>query len=341
MDDVQWWTVRTPVRLVEDTTVPVGAKALYFVLLDHRQPDTWECRKPQSELAELAGIRSAATVAAHLRKLAEAGWLDIHTCGRQPLLIKLRPFYGETTVNMPGMLVGQRHLSAAAKCLYALLLMRRDPRTGLYQGRYHELFLQRGLHSAEALQSAVSQLQQAGWLRLRSRSGAGGRTYEPLDPHLQMREAVVERLHVRLDRKTSLGEALLQAMLTECISDQAYEDNARLNQIKNPLTGEPLEFDRLYEKAQVAIEFNGPQHYMTTEKFPDPAELFAQQARDLIKEAQARRHGITLVIVDPHELSFQRIAVKLRELLPVRPVRREDPVVRELERLSRAYRKKL
>lgn len=338
MEDVQWWTVRVPSRLIADAELPVGTKALYMVLLDAREPGTWECAIPRLELAARAGFRSAGTLDAHLRRLVAAGWIE-EPPRRRPVPVRLRPLRGEATTAIPGMLATHAGLTPAAKCLYALLVSRRDARSGRYQGRQPDLLVQPGLHSTHALQTAVTQLQRTGWLALRSQSGAGGRKYEPLDPHLSLRQTVLDRLYSQLEHKPSFGEALMQAMLTECIADEVFQDNARLSRIKNPLTGEPLEFDRLYGDAKVAIEFNGPQHYTTTEMFPDPNQVFSQQARDLMKEAQARREKITLVTILPPDLSFERLVGKLRDLLPIRLLRREDPVVRELERLSRAYRR--
>lgn len=341
MENVQWWTVPTPTRLIGDTDLPVGAKALYMAMLDGRNPGTWECAKSRAELAAAAGFRSVQSVSAHLPQLAETGWIAMPERGRRPLRIRLLPLSGETTVKIPGMLTSQRGLTPAAKCLYALLVMRRNSQTGQYQGRQSELLIQPGLNSPKTLQMATVQLQQAGWLALRSHSGVGGRKYEPLDPHLHLRQAVLARLQLRLERKAYIGEALMQAMLTECVADPGFQDNARLSQIANPLTGEPLEFDRLYLNARVAIEFNGPQHYKTTEAFPSLDEVRAQQARDLMKEAQAVRHNYTLVTVEPRELSFKALITKLAPLLPIRPLRHEDPVVRALDRLSRAYVRKL
>lgn len=331
--------MKVPKRLIADTELPASARALFVALLGHRQPNQWDVRVSRRELGRLAGLKSPTTVERHLQILERADWLDISGGSGRPLRIRLRDFHGEMTVKLPGLLASSPVLTPAAKCLYTMLSIHRDPRTGSLQAQQPKLAAVCGLGSSYALQNAVLHLQQAGWLAVQR--GAGGRVYKPLDPHLALRRAVLERLIAHIRRRAFVGEALMQAMLTECIADQAYQDNARPRAITNPLTGEPLEFDRLYHNANIAVEFNGPQHYRATALFPDPEKVFDQQARDLIKDAQARRHGIKLVTIDPPELSFAKLQAKLRPLLPTRELRREDPVVRHLEKASKAYRKKL
>jgi len=141
----------------------------------------------------------------------------------------------------------------------------------------------------------------------------------------------------RLKREDHKGEALMKEMLSVLVADEHFQDNARPGFLVNPLTGERLEFDRWYINARVAFEFNGAQHYTATEHFPDEAEVRQQRARDLMKEALARQQGIRLVAVHSRDLTFQRLGKLAARFLPVRQPVSEDPVVKTLNRLSRAY----
>lgn len=129
----------------------------------------------------------------------------------------------------------------------------------------------------------------------------------------------------------------MKELLNVIVADDTFQDNARPGFLVNPLTTERLEFDRWYPTAGVAIEFNGPQHYRATEDFPDLDQVRQQQARDLMKAALANEHNISLITVQPPELTIAILIEKVSGLLPIRELRFEDPVVRYLHRSSQGY----
>src|SRR5690606_13162126 len=176
-----------------------------------------------------------------------------------------------------------------------------------------------------------------GWLRVSRLPQHRCYTYEPLDPHLAQREEAWRRAENRLERAEFLGEALMKEMLNVLVADDRFQDNARPGFLKNPLTDEFLEFDRWYFEAGVAFEFNRPQHYGTTRGYPDPVEVRMQRARDLIKAALAREQRIHLITLTAADLTFDVLIDRIGDRLPRRELRLEDPVVRELEALSRSY----
>lgn len=335
MQGIQWWTVRVPTKLVNDTNLPIAARALYMVILDQANPETGECRLPATKLAQLAGCRSNETVMAYVEQLSEAGWLRVsRRKGRSPhIRVSVAATEG-AAVAIPGYLLYSPQLRPADRCLYAVLFMRRKRRNDTVQATVPDLLDATGIGSPSTVRGAIARLIHAGWLWVPEGAKAGGRTYRPLDPHLGQRETALGQLRARLKRLQFVGEALLQAMLTEAVAVTEFQPGARLSEITNPLTGEPLEFDRWYPGPKVAIEYNGRQHYQTTELFPDPKELLRQQARDLIKDALARRNRITLITFDEPELTFAHIAAKLSGVLPLRTLRHEDPLVRYLNRES-------
>ena len=72
----------------------------------------------------------------------------------------------------------------------------------------------------------------------------------------------------------------------------------RLNKIKNPETGEPLEIDCFNPEKKIAIEYSGPQHY----DWPNwtncsYAEFRKQIARDECKRVRCHELGISLIEV--------------------------------------------
>lgn len=338
MQNVQWWTIRVPVKLIADTTLSAAARTLFMVVLDQVNPDTQDCKLPGDGLARLAGFRSLNTVHAHLRSLSDAGWVQVYgRKGRSPNIVLSASATEGTTVRVPGHLLHSPHLQPAEKSLYATFLLLRKRYTDTVQATQATLLQASRIGSIPTLRAAIARLHHAGWLWIPAGAETGGRTYKPHDPHLALRDTALEQLKFRLKRLDYVGEALMQAMLTECVMDTEFQDNARLSLITNPLTGEPLEFDRWYPGPKVAIEYNGRQHYETTEEFPDPEAVLRQQARDLIKDALARRHGITLITVDEPELTFAQLIAKVTGVLPIRALRQEDPIVRYLQRESEKH----
>jgi hypothetical protein len=84
-------------------------------------------------------------------------------------------------------------------------------------------------------------------------------------------------------------------LLDVTVDSDDFVDNARPWFLQSPTTGEFLEYDRYY-KIGVAFEFNGAQHYGTTELFPDEAKVIETQKRD---EVKARLSRIRRVLLDP------------------------------------------
>ncbi|WP_264844312.1 hypothetical protein [Caldinitratiruptor microaerophilus] len=146
-------------------------------------------------------------------------------------------------------------------------------------------------------------------------------------------------MKIRLEREAYKGEAVIKELANVQVASNRFHDNARPGFLVNPLTGERLEFDRWYLEG-VALEFQGRQHYEPTEAFPDPEKQRQQRARDLIKLALAREHGVRVVLIHPEDLTFERLRAKLEGLLPLRELHEEDPVVQYLRTVSRRYVRK-
>jgi len=69
--------------------------------------------------------------------------------------------------------------------------------------------------------------------------------------------------------------------------------------MKNPVTHENLELDLYNEELQLAVEFNGKQHYEYVPFMHSSRHAFRnQQYRDLIKKDLCQRNGIHLISVD-------------------------------------------
>ena len=177
-------------------------------------------------------------------------------------------------------------------------------------------------------------LTRAGLVQLEKRSH-----YLIVDPVVAYYAVRLHDVQHRLRHALFIGEALMREWLTLLVAVLNFQDNARVSKIINPKTREYLELDRFFPP-DVAFEFNGPQHYGPTAKFPDPAAAADQELRDIIKIGQCKRYGIELVIVTTEDLSLEGMLRKIGNLLPLRPGAAESPAAAFLEKESRRYRKR-
>ena len=179
-----------------------------------------------------------------------------------------------------------------------------------------------------------SRLRKAGLVRL-VRVGHAFKVL-PLIP-LEAEKALAAELTERVGFSGYLGEAQSFGWLDTLVWDPDYLDCFRPGFVRNPLTGRPLEYDRVYPKHRVATEFQGPQHYRLTRMYPNEDELADTRFRDLVKLGLSHEKGIEVIILEPKDLSLKGMLAKIGNLLPLRPYNPEGPLVTTLERLGRRY----
>jgi very-short-patch-repair endonuclease len=84
----------------------------------------------------------------------------------------------------------------------------------------------------------------------------------------------------------------------ELASGIVFEHNVRLVWLKNPVTLHTMELDMFCAKLKLAIEYDGPHHYVYPNQYhKDQDEFRAQQARDVAKNELCLQKGVTLVRV--------------------------------------------
>lgn len=158
--------------------------------------------------------------------------------------------------------------------------------------------------------------------------------------------ARLERVRLRLQEggsrelKTSFGEALMREWLTVLIDSTAFTDPGRPGFLINPETNEQMEYDRWYYNFDVAFEFQGPQHFVTTAKHPDPNRLGRRKFLDLIKIGLSVRNGVKMVEVEPPQLRKDHLLGLIPLHVPRRPLAGWERALVLLEQESRAYRVK-
>ncbi|MDI6824207.1 MAG: ArsR family transcriptional regulator [Bacillota bacterium] len=237
-------------------------------------------------------------------------------------------------IMLPVALLLDRSLPAGARVLYGVLMYLAD-RSGQCDVSHRRLQQLAGVRSHVTICTYVRALVSAGWLETRPLPGHRLR-YVLRDPHHRARERLLPAVKQRLEKAAFKGEALMREWLTALVDCDEHVDGVRPGFLQNPLSDQPMEYDRLY-LSRVAFEFNGPQHYGPTDQFPDVTQAKEQQARDAMKKGISLDHGVHLVIVRTEDLSFEGMRAKIGDLLPLREVERDDPVVRYLESVSKAY----
>lgn len=333
----QWWTVAVPRALLTDRNLAPGARLTYMALRSHSRggnPVHIAVKNllPQSRLAGREAIGR------YIKALQQNGWVETAQAkGRQPTGYRFTTplTKDQTTVRVPIGLIRHPDLTVAAKCLYALLLALGDSESATL-GRL-QLIEQAGIGHDNAVRAALRQLQTTGWLRSRRNASHQTYTHELLDPHLHARHTLQRRAAARLAEAEFYGEKLMHLMLRTLVDNPGYVENVRLEKITNPTTGDQLEFDGWFPTANVAFEFNGPQHDGPTAVFPDAEAAKLQMMRDAFKEALAIRNKIVLIVVPPQELTFAQLRQKIGDLLPMHELHLADPLVAFLTKASRRY----
>jgi len=184
------------------------------------------------------------------------------------------------------------------------------------------------------LRKELDAMVRLGWLEINY--GQRRRMcYRLCDPIRQHELERFEKLRLQLEHAPYRGEAILKAILDIVVADSRYIDNARPSFLINPLTGLPLEYDRYYPEWKAAIEFNGSQHDHATDQI---AHVHSIRARDLFKEALSLKHGVTLLVFRPADLSLTTVIKALSGHLPLRRLSTADPSIPLIEQHAAAYR---
>jgi len=243
-------------------------------------------------------------------------------------------------VRVPVGLVRDSSLPAEARLTYLVLATYCSGGNGRCALKRRDLMKAVGVRSPTTMRGYLRMLAERGWLEFEYARSARQTVYVLHDRDRERMEAELAEMRRHLECAEFKGEALMKEWLSLRVDSKDYADNVRPGFLENPASGENLEFDRWYF-CGVAFEFNGPQHYGPTERYPDPERARQAMARDALKRELAEKRGIKVVVIRPEDLSYDGIGRKINGLLPLRDVLRDDPRVAYLTKLSVAYQRKV
>lgn len=240
-------------------------------------------------------------------------------------------------VQIPDRILLSPQLWAVAKNIWGLLMMVRGP------------------GASPDSPCKITQAQMAGFLRttritirknLRQLVAAeflkvlGPGRYVPIDPELALQRAELEEVKAQLGRAELVGQGLMEVSCTVLVDDHHHLSNVRPDFLTNPTTGQLMEYDLYYPERRVAFEFNGPQHYRTTDKYSDEKALQDRMLRDLVKIGQSHRNNVKLITVNPGDLSIKGILALIGDSLPIRPGAAESLAAVYIDKACYHYRLK-
>jgi len=168
------------------------------------------------------------------------------------------------TVNVPVEVFDDNRLSRSAKQLLIGMM-----------------WLAAGFRARKTVMARLRDLERLGWIDVSPPDVATSETGADCDtkrranrlsiglrnPIREEKAKQINQLEADINAAPNKGEALMRKVLDLVIPDTGFIDNYRPEFLKNPMTGQCLEYDR-YHNVGVAFEFNGPQHYGPTGRYP-------------------------------------------------------------------------
>lgn len=242
-------------------------------------------------------------------------------------------------VHVSADLITDKSVPALARVLYCVLL-------GLHRLKRHDVLssyasIAKVMHlQPRTVRRAVRALVASGWLAITQQTQRTPIRFSFPDRTAKRKRADVLRAHQRLKKSEYRGETLALLWCDALVASTHHKDDYFPDFLTNPETNELLQADRYYVDHNVIIEFNGPQHDGPTERY-SAAEAAKQIARDRVKQEICTRQGIPLITLRPEDLNFQRLRKLLGEVLPLRAVSPDEPIISYLELESKEYIKSI
>ncbi len=175
------------------------------------------------------------------------------------------------------------------------------------------------------------ELQRLGWMKIIDERGRQHpMPILPVEVETRLADEAKKELEVAAYKGEATAKKFLDWLTYPTIQ---YIDNARPSFLKNPETDQPMELDR-FRPPDLAWEYNGEQHYGTTEKYPSEKAFRDTRKRDLMKEALCLENQVRLIIITKDDLTLERMLGKIPPEL-LRPADMTGPFIGMLDQAGR------
>jgi DNA-binding MarR family transcriptional regulator len=324
-------SVYVPIGLLHDSRLTYSDMVLWMVMRLDANDNTITNVYSQSRLARRLGL-ARGTVINGMKRLAKAGWYD----PEKPTAVVNRYVDSEKWLKISGELFTRENLRPRDIVIFCLLMGRgarnNQPATLRELAEY--------AHACpKTVSRAIKALQEDEWIIvIRVYKTAPGK-YQLDSPSARNYRKWYNRTDNRLKRPSGHGEAIAQAMVALVAAPADFSANTRLSFLSNPDTDEFLEVDMWFPEYNLAVEFNGRQHYAPTE-FASAEDVAKQQERDKVKAALLKAKKITLVVLTAADLSIDAVIRKLQGLVPLRDLRWHQALASYLNRIGKYYQQK-
>jgi len=191
--------------------------------------------------------------------------------------------------------------------------------------------------SPNTVRSSCRKLISKGWAAKMNLPDGRRRLIIPMLPE-SVEASAAERVTVERGSVAKVGEWIMLCFLDCKIECVEYIDGARPDWLRNQETGKRMEFDRLYTELKVAFEFQGEQHYGTTDLFPDQGQFEQLQKRDNLKAWLCARHQYTYVEIRAGDLTSAGMDLKIPPHVPRKLSRPDSPLIAKLEEFGTGYK---
>ncbi len=186
----------------------------------------------------------------------------------------------------------------------------------------------------KTLKNHCFDLAAKGWLTLSKK----GKCIIPRDTLPTAEEAkVAEFVRRTIEAMPYKGEAVAKAIVVWLVAANVpILFNVRPALLKNASTKQALEYDIFIPEWNWAGEYQGDQHYGTTDLFPSADEFVLRFQRDREKAILSRKHEIQLAVISKDELTPTRIDAKIPKEIPRRNYDPKGPVSKLLVQTGRS-----
>jgi hypothetical protein len=322
--------VIVPMSLLLDQQLTAADKLVWMIMrLDKRDKYIRKLTSP-TRLARRTGL-SRVTIYNSFERLYSTEWI----MAEKPII---KPKTQSICyVNMPAKLLTSKELKPRDKVMFGVLQA-----TQFFSGKKGKmkyLELSKYAHMCvKTVRRAVKALAQAHWINARQVNQLKPIYYKLDDPQLAYCRQKCAKIQRQLDVEDNYGETICREMVLLLVDPVEYTVHSRPSWLTNPDTGMIMEIDLYIEENNLAVEYQGEQHFNPT-SFASQEEVEKQIIRDNIKAEILKSRGINLVQARTEDLSIGKMAKKLRGLVTLRDLSGFDMIVEFLDHVGLRYQR--